>query len=82
MKWLRLIGCRLGWHRRLDVIQTFGAAQHIGCPDCRREMGIHHGVRTVVPWDSDLEQLYRGMGYDTETPTSRWYAFLERRAGE
>jgi hypothetical protein len=69
---LTKVRCKLGRHKRLDVIQTFGAAQHIGCPDCGREMAIHHGMRACLPWDSEIEQLYRDMGYDTAAPHRRW----------
>lgn len=69
---LRRIRCRLNLHPRLDVIQTFGAAQHIGCPYCRREFGIHHGERVVVPWDSDLAEMYDFLGYKTAESTRRW----------
>lgn len=65
-------------HSRLDVIQTFGAAQHIGCPYCKREFGIHHGMRAIIPWDSDVAEMYQFMGYDTETPTRRWRAHVKQ----
>jgi hypothetical protein len=66
--------CRLNHHPRLEVIQTFAAAQHIGCPACRREFGIHHGERIVIPWDSELDSLYELMGYEVEAPARRWRA--------
>jgi len=72
MEWLRKIKCRFAFHPRLDVIQTFGSAQHIGCPYCKREYGIHHGERVVIPWTPDLAELYDFMGYDTETASERW----------
>jgi len=69
---LQRIACRFGMHPRLDVIQTFGAAQHIGCPYCRREFGIHHGERIIIPWDSELAELYQMMGHETEAASQRW----------
>jgi hypothetical protein len=81
MAWFRRLRCRLGYHRVLRVIQTFGSAQHIGCPDCGREMAIHHGMRAVLPWDSEIDQLYRDSGYDTETPSRRWRASREPQNG-
>lgn len=72
MKLTTKIRCRLGWHKRLDVIQSFGSAEHIGCPDCGKQMGIHHGVRTVVPWDADLQDMYERFGYDVEGPLATW----------
>lgn len=76
--WRKLM-CRIGNHRRLDVIQTFGSAQHIGCPDCKKQYGIHHGMLAVVSWNSEFDDLYQRMGFDTEQATKRWYAAL---AGE
>ncbi|ASY64441.1 hypothetical protein SJ05684_c30170 [Sinorhizobium sojae CCBAU 05684] len=72
MKLIGRLRCRIGWHRRLDVIQSFGSAQHIGCPDCGKRFGIHHGIRSVVPWDADLHSMYEMMGYDVNGPLSRW----------
>jgi hypothetical protein len=76
---LRHILCRFGHHRQLDVIQTFGSAQRIGCPDCGRQFGIHHGMRSIVPWDSDLEQMYRDFGHDTAAPVARWQAYRKAK---
>lgn len=73
------IRCALGHHRALNVIQSFGAAQHIGCPRCGKEMGIHHGMRAVIPWDPDLEQLYRDMGHDTAKATEAWQRWRHER---
>lgn len=78
MKLFRKILCRLGWHHGYDVIQTFGSAQHIGCPDCGKQFAIHHGMRAFVRWDQGFAELYQHMGYDIEGPTSRWQEY--RRA--
>ena len=72
MRWFQSIMCRFGNHRRLQVIQSFGAAEHIGCPDCRRELAIHHGMQAVVPWDSDIADMYRRFGYDVDGATTKW----------
>lgn len=69
--WRRAM-CRLGLHKRLDIIQSFGQAQHIGCPDCGRRFGIHHGMRTVVPWDGRFDEMYEFMGYDIKGAERRW----------
>jgi len=74
MGFVRKLLCRLGFHKRLQLIQSFGAAQHIGCPHCRREFGIHHGAQTVVAWDADLEEMYVFMGYDVVAARRAWLA--------
>lgn len=71
-KWL----CALTLHPRLEVIQTFGQAQHIGCPRCGRHYAIHHGLRMILPWDADFAKLYADMGYDVDRPLARWRARL------
>lgn len=78
MKLWQKIRCALSMHSRLDVIQTFGAAQHIGCPHCKREFGIHHGMEAIIPWDSKIADMYQMLGYDTETPSRRWREYVRR----
>lgn len=85
MTWLRKLLCKFGRHKRLDVIQTLGAAQHIGCPDCGKRFGIHHGERVIIPWDSDLAQMYRAFGHDVDAPLAKWekyHAALAATEGE
>lgn len=69
------VRCRLGRHKSLDVIQNYGAAEHIGCPRCGQQMAIHHGMQAVIPWTPDVEQLYRDFGYDTAAATTKWQAW-------
>lgn len=76
MKWLTRIKCKLNMHPKLMVIQTFGSAQHVGCPYCKKEYGIHHGMRAVIPWTPDLAELYQWMGYDTEGPSRRFRQYV------
>jgi hypothetical protein len=76
---LRRLLCRFGWHKSLDVIQTFGAAQHVGCPDCGRQFGIHHSERACIPWDADLADMYTRFGFDIKGPLARWQAYRTAR---
>jgi len=82
MSYLRKMLCRLGRHKQLDVIQTFGAAEHVGCPDCGRRYAIHHGLRTFLPWDGGFAQLYRDMGHDIDAPLAKWQAYRRIRASK
>ncbi len=70
----RAVRCWFGYHRSLHIIQSYGAAQHVGCPHCGTEMAIHHGMRAVLPWDSEIAQLYRDMDYDVDAATAKWQA--------
>lgn len=72
--------CAIGSHRHLHVIQSYGAAEHIGCPKCGRQMAIHYGLRTILPWDGEIAQLYRDAGYDVDGATDRWKRRIARRA--
>lgn len=69
---IQSVKCRFWMHPRLDVIQSFGSALHIGCPYCKREYAMHQGMEVVVPWDDTFAVLYDLMGYDTETASVRW----------
>jgi hypothetical protein len=79
--WQRIM-CKLSYHPKLHVIQSFGSAQHIGCPPCGREMAIHHGQRVVIPWDSELSEMYQFMGYDTDAATAKWRSHVSRVAAK
>jgi len=72
----RWLMCRIGRHHRLDVILSFGSAKHIGCPDCGAQMGMHDGLRAVIPWDGEVATFYADMGYPVEQATAQW---LRRR---
>lgn len=72
---LNKVRCAIGWHPRFDIIQSFGSAQHIGCPHCGAEKGIHHGMRAVVPWDAELADLYDMLGYETSAATAKWQEY-------
>ena len=74
-KLLTRIRCRIGWHKCLDIINTFGSAQHIGCPDCGRQFGIHHDMRVVIPWDSALASMYESFGHDVKGPLAKWQKY-------
>lgn len=76
--WRKLM-CRIGRHETLDVIQTFGVSQHIGCPHCGREFGINHNVLAIIPWDPSLEAMYRTIGYETRYAGDRWRQSLRAR---
>lgn len=73
----RRLMCRLGYHHSLNVIQSFGAAKHVGCPDCRREFGMHDGMRAFLPWDGDIEALYTDCGYDVPKYRAAWRAWID-----
>lgn len=71
----RKFQCWSGRHKRLDVISTFGAAQHVGCPYCGRQIGIHHSLRQCVPWGPEFADLYRDFGHDVDRPLARWQQY-------
>ncbi len=50
------------WHRTLRVVRDYGRHQHVRCPKCGCEFGVHSDVRTVLPWrliGADIERGYR-----------------------
>lgn len=67
--------CRIGMHKRLHVIQSFGSGKHVGCPDCLKEWAMHDGMEVIVPWDHDFEVMYGvHLGYDIDAFRQRWIA--------
>lgn len=71
----RLVGhlaCAFGKHA-YEVVQDFGdGSARIGCPRCRREWGMNCRTRSLIPWDFELQSMYRNiMGKRIVNP--RWY---------
>jgi hypothetical protein len=41
------------------VIIEFGRGQRkVGCKRCHKKWGMHDGLRTIVEWDADFDELY------------------------
>lgn len=71
---IRKLRCSFGMHRRYEVIQTFGAAERIGCPDCGKTFAVHHELRAFLPWDADFAAMYTSFGCDIDGPYRAWKA--------
>jgi len=63
----RLI-CLLRGHRYYVVQEFTTAERRVACARCERTWAMHDGRQAFVPWDKDLEQLYRDMGYPIVQP--------------
>lgn len=58
----RLI-CWLFGHR-YRVVQEFRPwSRRVVCDDCRGDWGMHDELRTMIEWDTEVEEMYRTMGY-------------------
>ena len=45
------------------VQRVFSAtSRQVGCTRCGREWGMHDTTRSLIPWDGDLEDMYRSFG--------------------
>ena len=77
---LKNLLCWFGFHGRMDVIQTFGSAEHIGCPSCGRRYAIHHGMKACIPWSDEAKSMYEAFGYDIDGPLAKWDSYREGRS--
>jgi hypothetical protein len=56
--------CWMFGHRQMYVHQTFGpGSRRIKCDACGGDWGMCDAVQIVLPWDRDMEDLYRRIGY-------------------
>ncbi len=61
----RLLCAVLG--HRYVVQRVFSPnSRKIGCTRCDKEWGMYDSIRAIVPWDSELEQLYKDIGHEHE----------------
>lgn len=56
----RLLCAVLG-HRYVVEIE-FCTSRKVGCTRCHCKWGMHDDTRSFIPWDSELEALYREQG--------------------
>lgn len=54
--------CAIFGHQYASI-REFGYGQRmVGCVRCKSRWGMHDGVRALVPWDGELEQMYKDHG--------------------
>lgn len=73
--WRKMM-CGIGRHKRLDLIQTFGMAQRVGCPHCGKQFAIHHGFQSSISWGAEVESMYRLFGHtDMDEKHASWQRY-------
>lgn len=45
-------------HNEIRVVQEFGNARKLRCDRCGAYFGMSDTHQAVLPWDSDMEELY------------------------
>jgi hypothetical protein len=65
---MRKLVCLVRGHR-CRVVQEFGQeSRRIKCERCGCNWGMHDSVRMIVPWDRELQSMYREHGYEILEP--------------
>lgn len=59
----RVLCCACGRHRLFIIGRCAPWADHVGCKDCRRQWGMNHDMRCILPWD-EVRSSHIGQGYD------------------
>lgn len=67
LKWIDLLlrrwDCALFGHD-YEVWQQFTPySRRIYCENCQRDWGMNDDVQCVVPWDAEIEDMYRTLGF-------------------
>jgi hypothetical protein len=59
----------LALRHRVRVVQEFSPSQRrLKCERCGGDWGMHDGVRAIVDWSPELQQMYRDFGYEILEP--------------
>jgi hypothetical protein len=61
----RLI-CAIFGHRFVLVRELTPHSRRIACTRCKQHFGMNDDARAVIPWDIELENMYRVIGVDTK----------------
>ena len=54
--------CALFGHKYVVQMVFSSRSRKLGCTRCRREWGMHDPTRSLVEWDWELEEMYKGLG--------------------
>lgn len=52
--------CAMLGHRYVVEIE-FGTSRKVGCTRCDKRWGMHDATRSFIPWNGELEEMYRVM---------------------
>jgi hypothetical protein len=66
---MRKLFCLFGRHDYALVQKLTPHSRKIGCRVCRRMFGMNDDARAVIPWDGELEEMYRTIGVLPKEPT-------------
>lgn len=59
---LERIACALAGHKYVVQRVFNSTSRQVGCVRCRCEWGMNDSVKSFLPWDGELEQLYKDLG--------------------
>ncbi len=59
---IKRIKCFLGYHKYYVAKELTIYSRKIGCKNCGKFFGMNDDSRIVIPWDKDLEELYKRIG--------------------
>ncbi len=59
---LARILCAVRGHAYYRIAKVSPSSDHIGCQRCRREWGVNHDARAILPW-SEVAYLYEQWPY-------------------
>lgn len=62
MKLIRWLKCLFFYHDFYVIAQVSESSQHIACSQCKRQWGINHDVRAILPW-ATVAGFYAERGY-------------------
>ena len=54
--------CAIFGHEYMVEKRFNEATRKVGCTRCNRKWGMNDNVRAFIPWDSELEELYKPGG--------------------
>lgn len=70
MRFERIV-CAIAGHKYVVQRVFSPTGRQVGCTRCGREWGMNDSVRAFIPWDGELEQLYRDIGqWPGQTPNA------------
>lgn len=77
--WVR---CRLGYHEMRIIGRCGYYTDHVGCLRCRKQWGMNHDVRAILPWGVVRDFHIQNLHYDEAEALVGWNAALRARESQ
>lgn len=78
---LNRIKCLFGFHKYYVKQKFNNNSRRLGCKHCNGDWAMADRTKTIIPWDSELEEFYKNFEYEYEVREEIIKRYVDMHAG-